>query len=291
MKPEIIIFLPLPCQYGDQLIKSLHARSRFFKNFGVHVPDPKTYSHKLSHFSTSDDTRIFTSTGRKFFLDIMEARLHKRIVLSLQREYIWQQDPGNDFELLPKLNLIADRLSSFFDGWSLKFALGIVNFGRIISMKHNLPTKNSIEYFELSSLSLPFWSDALCALIDEFPDVKIEIWKHEYAYFQWPEILRRIGNVPDGVAIPASLDMVEKYLNAGARFDLRDHIRRLPPQNDYHFSKVIRTCNESKSIMRKIARGDGLKALPSNAMTLFDKSYVEDIHILKNETRLFLFDF
>lgn len=286
MQKEIFIHLPLPYHNSDQLIRSLRSGSHFYASFDVSIPEPEAYRSKLARYLTSPEYRKVTETGRDAFWNRIGGRDARRTVLSLPRVPNAPHQIADPRGLLPELDKAVARILDLFCDREVTILIGIVNPGNLLATLIQSGASKGVITTELALGTVQFWSDVLGACIDEFPSLRIKVWKHEAAHLHWPCILRHVGRVPDARLVPGSLDMISHYVTDEGINSTIDHIRRLPPQNDYQFEKILHSNFVKHYDNKKASRRIRLKEWTPEVIEAFERIYKEDISIIRSDTNL-----
>jgi len=283
MQKEILIHISLPCARNDQLIKSLRSRWRFFSQFGVYTPDPNLYRTRLERYLSSTDDRVMTETGRNAFWSRIGEPDCSRVILSISRSNNLPHSVFGNTGLLPDLNSFARRMLHFFKGNKIKLLIGVVNpRDLLLSM-----AKYGVDLDSISRMAdlYPgqFWSDALGACIDELPEISIEAWQHETSHLSWSGVLRRVGNVRDNTFIPGSIDMAAELLRYDDLKRILDHVRRIPPQNDYHCEKIVYSYVKRPFLIEKNLPKPDVFGWSSEFVRGLDENYEHDLEALRSD--------
>lgn len=283
MQKEIFLHISLPCSRNDQIIKSLRSNSKFFAQFGVYTPDPFLYRSRIIKYLEATDDRIMTKNGRDAFWSNIGACNFSRVILSVPRIKNLPHSIIDSTGLLPDLNTFVRRILHFFTGHKITLLIGIVNpRDLLLSM-----IKYGVDFGTVSKMidicPDQFWSDALGACIDEFPEISVQTWRHETSHLNWSSILRRVGRVNDDRFIPGSVDMAADLLRYDDLKDIYDHVKRIPPQNDYHFRKIVHSYVKRPFLIEEDSTRLDVLGWSAGLIRYFDENYSQDLNTLRSD--------
>lgn len=289
MKSRIYIHLPLPYYNSDQLIRTVSANRDFYHHAGIYCPDPTSYRTQIQRvWHSVKSVRTGNIKLARNNLTGFEDRRFGKTLISVP-----MFNSGNDLlfdqtGILPSLGKSVELLLEIYKDYNVSFLLGIVNPGLLVAS--SAMHRDGSQKFSVSEIleATLFWYDALGACADTFPDARFVLWEHETTYSTWPRILNFICDRSSFALLPGSLDMAAFYLSKDGVNLLLDHVRRIPPKNDYHFSRVTSSyLNKYQSITMR-ARKIRLKGWDQKISLAFEKNYEFDLKLLKNDS-LFVF--
>jgi hypothetical protein len=289
MKSKIYVHLPLPYFNSDQLIRTVSANADFYRNAGIHCPDPTLYRSQIQHvWSSVKSVRAGNiRLARNYLAGFDDKHIGKTLIslpmFTSRNELLFDQTG-----ILPTLGKAIELILAIYKDYKVYFLLGIVNPGLLVASSAML--RDGSQRFSVREVleATLFWYDALGACADSFPDARFVLWVHEKTYSTWPRILNFICERSSFALLPGSLDMAAFNLSKEGLHLLADHVRRIPPQNEYQFSKVASSyfCKYQSITMR--ARKIRLKGWDQKISLAFEKNYDFDLKLLKNDS-LFVF--
>lgn len=291
MKIEIMVHLPFPYFNSDQLIRTFSANQKFFTRFGLYVPNPDSYRSKISTCLRDLECHNGMRPSDSYFeWSNLDRDRFRRIFISLPSIISSPDTLFDSSGLIPGLNLITDRLQRMFRGYKVTLLLGIVNQGNLIGTVSQAKGVHENVRLEEALCFENSWFDTIGACADMFPDVNINVWQHENAHLKWPKVIKHVANISNRSMVPGSLDMISHLVATSGLNALVDHVKRLPPQNDYHFEKVLQGYLERYPSKAWVARRVRLKGWNTRVMKAFEEIYREDIRLLRNEKQIAFID-
>jgi len=283
MRREIIIHLPLPFYNSSQLLRSLRSNADTYAAFGLNLPDPQKYQSRLVKLLTSPDERLRSGILSKAVWGYLGDFNSPRTMISLPNVPNQPHELANKDGLLPDLNRIVLRMHNFFRDFDITIVVGIVNPGYLLATlaQAKLPV-GAVAFRQIVEREY-FWSDALGACIDEFPQLKIIAWQHESSPFLWPRILRTIGLVPPGRLAPGSLDMASHHMLQPGLDQLVRYIRAASVNDDVRAAAAIKLFLNEFSDTSKRQRPIRLPGWSEELSAAFDANYEADARALAVE--------
>lgn len=290
MRREIIIHLPLPFYNSNQLLRSLRSNADTYATFGLNLPDPHRYQSRLVKLLTSTDERLRSGILAEAVWGYLGEVDRPRTIISLPNVPNQPHALVNKDGLLPDLNKIVVRMYDFFRDFDITLAFGIVNPGFLLATlaQAKLPV-GTVAFRQIVEREY-FWSDALGACIDDFPQLKIIAWQHEFSPFLWPRILRTIGLVPVGRLAPGSLDMASHRMLRPGLDQLVQYIRASSVNDDIRASAAIKLFLNEFLDTAKQHRPIRLPGWSEELSAAFEANYEADAKNLARESGIQFLD-
>jgi len=291
MRREIFIHLPLPYYNGDQLIRSLLSNKGAYTSFGLNLPEPEIYRRRLSKFLTAPEDSVMSGVASEAMLKELGVAHRKRTVISLPGVPNKPHEIVNENGLIPGLNNVVRRMQSFFKDFEITLLIGVVNPGHLLATLYQANAGKDVLNVKRIVESERFWSDALGACIDEFPQVKVLAWQHEFATIVWPMILRTVGLVPTSRFAPGSLDMAKHIISRGGVDKIADFLRESSIKDDKGIVTSVKLFLNQLSDKNEQTRQIRIPGWSDDLMQAFNRVYEEDLRMLSRESGVIFLDY
>lgn len=284
-RKEILIHFPFPYFNSDQLVRSLWAHRAWHAQSGTFIPDPKLYQPMAKSCLASSAPEGGAAMIAHSLLAVFPTEA-QRMVLSFPGVPNGPSDLFGSDGLMPGLSRSASRIRAAFRGFRLTFLFGMVNQGELLGslIKANVVSKVMLET-ALQSAST-YWSDAIGACRDEFPDINVVTWKHEDSEFLWPEIIASAVQGNPAVIRPGSFDMLTQSLSEDGVIELRKTLRSAGKISPENARDIIGYFSSSRKFARGISRRVDLPYWSDDIRSAFDERYAEDIQLLSQDAKI-----
>lgn len=175
-------------------------------------------------------------------------------------------------KLYPLVRQRAPWIRNLFPDAPARFCLAIRNPATLIPALHaRFPDEETFETYvgriEPEALS---WRDMILRLKESVPDAEVVVWCNEDSALLWPELLRLLGGLPDGVALDGEADFLQSLMTPDGFKRLQSYLSTRADLAPIHKRRVL------GAFLDKFATPESTEQT-SEAQPFWDAARLEDL--------------
>lgn len=198
----------------------------------IKIPAPGSYRGVFGDAIAALKGHEATEEMQDMLLDLLlDSEEANRIILS-QPTFLGMPRRALSIEgLYPRAPARMSGLSNLFPDSVVEFFLAVPHPARLIS---DIIEASDDNYHGIMGSLDPTtlrWAPAIQNMLKAIGDRELVIWAQEDLPFIWPDVLRRIANVPADFALNGDFDILSDLLPAPVVDDLASRFAELPPDS------------------------------------------------------------
>lgn len=242
------------------------------------VPGPNRYRRLLRETATKLKGKAATVDEQALILEqIMEEDRADRLILS------WES-----FLSLPNYVLnerlypaAGDRVRAFcqiFPQIEAEFHLAIRNPASFLPQLHGrLKPENYRDFLNGADPLDMSWLDVIERIVDANPGVPLTVWCDEDTPLVWPEVLRAVAGLPEGVSLEGEDDLHAGLMSSEGVARLKAYLESHPPQSVMQRRKIVSAFLDKFALPERIDQEIEMPGWTADMVAEMTQAYEADV--------------
>jgi len=238
---DIVLHAGAHCTDEDRLVKCLLKNKELLLGRGTSVPGPSRYRRKLRDAVQAAAQSAPDADSREVLLgDILQDDGVTRMLLSNDNFFGVPRIAVADGAIYPRAEARLADLRALFPGDRLTLALGLRNPATFLPALHAEAPEGSFDDFLAGTDPATLhWSELVERLRGAHPGVELILWCNEDTPFIWAEIVRALGDLPEGSKITGGFDLLSEIMSREGMRRFRSYMADHPVMTDRQKRRVI----------------------------------------------------
>ncbi|MEY5037677.1 MAG: hypothetical protein RL472_783 [Pseudomonadota bacterium] len=262
----------------ERLLRCLLKNRDVLAQHDIVVPGPNRYRRLLRETATKLKGKAATVDEQALILEqIMEEDRADRLILS------WES-----FLSLPNYVLnerlypaAGDRVRAFcqiFPQIEAEFHLAIRNPASFLPQLHGrLKPENYRDFLNGADPLDMSWLDVIERIVDANPGVPLTVWCDEDTPLVWPEVLRAVAGLPEGLALEGEDDLHAGLMSSEGVARLKAYLESHPPQSVMQRRKIVSAFLDKFALPERIDQEIEMPGWTADMVTEMTQAYEADV--------------
>lgn len=262
----------------ERLLKCLSRNRELLSQHEIAVPPSKRYRTLLRETAIRLKGTTATVDEQALILEqIMEEERADRLILS------WESFMSlPNWVLMGKLYPAAgERTRAFtqiFPQIEAEFHLALRNPATFLPLLYD--RLKPADYGSFLNGADPFelrWSDVVEQILDANPDAPLTVWCDEDTPLVWPEVLRAVSGLPEGIPLEGEEDLLASLMSGEGISRMRAYIEGHPPQNPAQRRRIVSAFLDKFALPERIDLEVEMPGWTEETVAELTRAYEEDV--------------
>ena len=262
----------------ERLLRCLLKNRDLLAQHDIVVPGPNRYRRLLRETATKLKGKAATVDEQALILEqIMEEDRADRLILS------WES-----FLSLPNYVLnerlypaAGDRVRAFcqiFPQIEAEFHLAIRNPASFLPQLHGrLKPENDRDFLNGADPMKMSWLEVIERIVDANPGVPLTVWCDEDTPLVWPEVLRAVAGLPEGLHMEGEDDLNASLMSSEGVARLKAYLDSHPPQSVMQRRKIVSAFLDKFALPERIDQEIEMPGWTADMVAEMTQAYEADV--------------
>lgn len=262
----------------ERLLRCLLKNRDLLVQNEIVVPGPNRYRRLLRETATKLKGKAATVDEQALILEqIMEEDRANRLILSWESFLSLPNYVLNE-RLYPAAGERVRAFCQIFPEIEAEFHLAIRNPASFLPQLYGRLKPESYRDFLNGADPLNMcWSDVIERIVDANPGVPLTVWCDEDTPLIWPEILRAVAGLPEGIQLDGEADLISGLMSGEGLSRLEAYLQSHPPQSVMQRRKIVSAFLDKFALPERIDQEIEMPGWTADTVTEMTRSYDADV--------------